>query len=459
MGTVRLILRTDKPSADGTNPIELIYQLNGKRKYFRTKERIRAGNWDGNDQRAIYLDKKEARRKMPGVDYDLLPSSKEAEELNNRLTSLRNEISGIEKAYEINGVAYSVDMVVDKIRDRKKPTTKKDAPTNQVFDFIDQYIAANAATIEPGSLSVYKSLKNHLSNYQAEQKKSRKDQTGPEAIKYIPVTFETIDYAFFKSFQNYLLGLRTKILPNGMSNITVAKQLSTLKTFLNYARRHGINVSDKYKDFEIRKEKLEVIALTNEEFETLFNLDLSNNKSLAQVRDVFCFSCATGFRYSDLAQLKREHIKSDAIRLTVKKTKQLLCVPLNSYSQTILNRYSEKLRPLPIISNQKMNDYLKALCKLAEINEPVQIVRFRGNKKEETTYLKHQLISCHTGRKTFCTLSLEKGMSAEEVMQISGHSDYQSFRRYVHVTEKRTKFVMSKAWGHITSSVLESRGN
>jgi len=55
----------------------------------------------------------------------------------------------------------------------------------------------------------------------------------------------------------------------------------------------------------------------------------------------------------------------------------------------------------------------------------------------------------HTGRKTFATLSLEKGMSAEEVMKIGGWKSYASFARYVNITEKRTKVVMSKAWGVI----------
>ena len=94
-----------------------------------------------------------------------------------------------------------------------------------------------------------------------------------------------------------------------LNNTTIAKQLSTVKTFLNYAKKQGVIVSDKYKDFKIKRDELEVIALTNEEFETLFYYNLSKNRKLAQVRDIFCFACATGLRYSDLEQLKRTHIK------------------------------------------------------------------------------------------------------------------------------------------------------
>jgi hypothetical protein len=65
---------------------------------------------------------------------------------------------------------------------------------------------------------------------------------------------------------------------------------------LNYARKHRIIISDKYKEFEIKKEQLEVLTLTNEEFETLFAFDLTGNKSLAQSKGRILFSCATGLR-------------------------------------------------------------------------------------------------------------------------------------------------------------------
>jgi integrase len=269
-----------------------------------------------------------------------------------------------------------------------------------------------------------------------------------EKAKRKKVSFEKIDYSFFQSFQNYLIGC-TKVVDGNevplMNNITIAKQLSTIKTFLNYAKKQGVHVPDRYKDFKIKKESLEVIALTNDEFETLYYLDIKNKK-LAQVRDVFCFSCATGLRYSDLRKLNRDNIKNDEIKITVLKTAEPLTIPLTNFAKSILSKYNGRYAPLPVISNQKMNEYLKELCKLAEINDPVEIVRYRGAVRESQTYPKYELVSAHTGRKTFATLCLEKGMSAEEVMSITGHRDYKSFQRYVKVTEQRKKTVMLKAW-------------
>lgn len=447
MSTTHFVLRLDKANKNGFFPIDLIYQINGRRKYYRTNEKLPQGNWNQKQAEAVYLEKREAKKletskKIATVDYDLRPSAKEVVNINHNLSSFKKQISDIEKQFELQKVLYSVDSVVQILKESIKPTTKTTAPTNQVFDFIDKYIEDNKASREPGSLSVYKSLKNHLQGFQIKKKRI--------------VTFDSIDYSFFLEFQNYLINARSKRTPTGLGNVTIAKQLSTLKTFLNYARIHGIDVSNRYKDFKIKKEELEVIALTNTEFEMLYNFDLSDNKRLSQVRDVFCFSCVTSLRYSDLASLKRENIKDDEIRITVNKTKQLLTIPLNNYSQSILDKYVTMQRPLPVISNPKTSLYIKELCKLAGIDEPVQIVRFKGAKREETTYPKHELLSCHSARRTFASLSLERGMSAEETMRVGGWRTYSSFSRYVKVTEQRTKLVMRNAWGEIKIQKLKA---
>lgn len=433
MGTIRFVLRIDKPLKNGTSPIDLIYQVSGQRKYYRTDIKLFPQSWDAVLQKPLYLDKKQAKKLLPHIDYDLLPTFREIEDYEATLKDISVKIENVEKRYKLDKVPYSSQMIVNKLKEQTKGTTKKEAPANILFEFMQKYIDDHKSSREAGSLSVYKSVKNHLQNYCK--------ATGNK------VSFDTIDYKFFQSFQNYLIDTE------GLNNTTVVKQLSTVKTFLNYARKQDIEVSNKYKDFEIKRGKtLEVIALTNDEFETLYNFDLSKNKRLAQIRDVFCFACTTGLRYSDLNQLKTEHIKSGEIKLTVKKTGNLLTIPLNSYSKAILARYEGMLRPLPVISNQNMNYAVKDLCKLAGIDEQIEIVRFRGIKREAITYLKYELIGVHTGRKTFATLSLEKEMSAEVVMSIGGWKDYKSFKRYVNITEKRKKVAMVKAWGSIVET-------
>ncbi|HEV8505455.1 MAG TPA: site-specific integrase [Chitinophagaceae bacterium] len=452
MGTIRFALKPDKADKKGLVPVDLIYQLHGQRKFFRTDKKIVPANWNALNQEAIFLDKVAAKKtEAPVPDYAFFLKSKEVTDLNLSLGNLRKDIAKIEDRFEDDGIPYSSQMVIDRLKELKGTATKKELPSDVVLDFIEKYIRDHSATRVKGSLSVYKSLKAHLT---AMVKKYK-----------IAVTFQNIDHRFLQDFQNFLIEHR------GLANTTVAKQISTLKTFLNYARKEGHQVSDRHRDFKIKKETLEVIALTQDEFDSLMKLDLSENKKYDQVRDVFAFAAASGLRYSDLFQLKREHIYKDEIRITVKKTKEPLSVPLNAISYSILKKYSKGIKPLPVISNQKMNAYLKGwtekhtdgketshmgICEMARISTPTQIVRFRGAVREEHTYPKFELIGVHTARKTFVTLSLEKGMSAQEIMKITGHTDYKSFQRYEHITSERKKAVMVKAWGEIPKTKLKA---
>jgi integrase len=93
-----------------------------------------------------------------------------------------------------------------------------------------------------------------------------------------------------------------------------------------------------------------------------------------------------------------------------------------------------------------MNAYIKRVCEIAEINKPIEKVRYKGNNKIPKTYPKYELISVHVGRKTFATLSIAKGMNSEVTMSITGHKDYKSFSRYVRVAEREKQNAMSRSW-------------
>lgn len=443
MGTIRFEIRKDKCDKNGKAPIRLVYQLKQVKRYFNTGKSVLPYCWNVKEQRAVSLDKdakKKAREETPNIPDHLFLNSKEAEQLNHLLKGFTVKVTDIEEWYRLNEKTYGCEDVVNELKQRLQPKTKRDESSDLLYSFIDQYIQEHASIREERSLQVYRSLKRHLQDFQR--------HTGQK------ITFAKLDYSFFQSFQTFLVtgaGLTKNkkgelVRRTPLNNTTAAKQLSTIKTFLGYARKSGVEISEKYKDFKIKREQMEVIALTNDEFIKLFSFDLSANKKLAQVRDVFCFGCTTGLRYSDLAQLKREHIKQEEIKITITKTKQHLTIPLTPYSRVILERYADRARPLPVISNQKMNEYVKELCKLVGIDEQIEIVRFHGSKKVVSVYPKYDLIGSHTGRKTFATLSLEKGMSAEQVMAIGGWKDYKSFKRYVNVTDQLKKTVMLKAW-------------
>ncbi len=426
-GTVRFELREEKTQKSGKAPIGVIYSVKGQRKRLSTGQVIYPFNWDAKAQQGVYLQKKEIKSISPGLAVNAMLTDIEIKEINSNLDAVVLQIEKIEREYLKDGIAFSSQMVADQLKDKSPSAVKAEEANQFLFNFIDKYIDDHSATRVKGSLAVYRALKVHLEAFEKHNKRR--------------ITFGEIDFSFLQSFQNFLIEHRS------LANTTVAKQLSTLKTFLGYARKYDIKVNERYRDFQIKKQNLEVIALTENEFSALLKLDLSKNKKLRQVRDVFCFSCVTGFRYSDLKQLRREHIKKNEITLTVTKTKERLSVPLSKYSQDILNIYADCYLPLPVIAAANMNKYLKDLCKEAKIDELIEIVRYKGVERVATVFPKYELITVHTGRKTFVTLSLERGMSAEDVMACTGHSSYQSFKRYINVTEERKKKVISKAWG------------
>ena len=102
-----------------------------------------------------------------------------------------------------------------------------------------------------------------------------------------------------------------------------------------------------------------------------------------------------------------------------------------------------------MISNQKLNTYIKEIGELAGIDTPIEKVRMQGVKKVSRMFKKHQLLSIHVGRKSFITLSLEKGIAIQEVMSLSGHTTFKAFRRYVDVNDSPKKTVMADAWGKV----------
>lgn len=443
--TLRFWLRTDRINADGTAPIHLIYQIQGQRKYYAIPgTKLFPVNWSADEQQAIHVDKKVAKKIVPEIDYSQLLTSSEVDEVNAKLEQLKTDVKDVEKRFKLDKIPFSAKMVIDTLKDLKQPETKKELPGINIVDFIHRFIDDSTGTHKSGTLKVYYGLAAHLEEF--------------EKSRNIKVTFSNLDIPMIRNFHGFLSEVKYftsskgKTYERSMNNITAAKQISTLKTILNYARvLYKIEVNQDYRDFKSgRKDSdLEVITLTQDEFDAIYNLDLSENKKLDPVRDVFCFSCATGLRYSDLSQLRKVHIKKDCIRMTAAKTNQKLTIPLNPISYAILQKYAERHLPLPIISNQKTNDYIKEIGELAGIDSPVEKVRMQGIKKITKVYKKYELLSIHVGRKTFITLSLEKGAAIQEVMAFSGHASFKSVKRYVDVNENRKKTVMAATWGEL----------
>lgn len=459
--TIKLWLRSEKKLKNGTAPLYIIYQLSGERKYIATDIKIRPENWDNDLQQAIYIDKKTCKKVLPEVDFDIMPLQSEINKLNTVIVKIINNIRGIEENFLFNQQSYKLDDIINTYKelDNNKPKALKSDPKVYITDYITTYVNENTGLRKVRTLQSYATLAKHLMSFGEANKEK--------------VTFTNLTISMLKKFQKYLLDTE-------MNNTTIAKQFSILKAILKNANieNRNLKICQDYRDFTISRTDAdnEVIALEQHEFDAIINLDLSDYsksiqipkiikgkemlvrvgyKGLDKVRDLFIFSCTTSLRYSDIADLKRSHIRENTIYKKAIKTGQNLEIPLNAFSHFILEKYKGQINPLPVLSNQKANDYLKALGKLAGIDTPVEKTRTYGSERKSKTYRKYELMSMHLGRRTFATLSLEKGVASQDVMSLTGHKMYASFKRYVNITKAQKQKAMD-AWGKIEKAEAKS---
>ena len=217
---------------------------------------------------------------------------------------------------------------------------------------------------------------------------------------------------------------------------------------MRWADKKGYIENKEYIDFEPRlktvKDK-EVVYLTWEELMRVYNLSFPGNKKyLERVRDVFCFQCFTSLRYSDVAKLKREDIVDDVMKVVTEKTGDTIRIELNKYSRAILEKYTDDEKPLPVPSNQKMNEWVKEVCFLAGIDTPITSVYYKGADRIEEVHPKYELIGTHTGRRTFICNALTMGIPASTVMEWTGHSDYKAMKPYIKIADQEKAKAMKK---------------
>ncbi len=324
------------------------------------------------------------------------------EDLKKLITSAYNE----ERDISID----KVKAIVAKYFNKNEPDEKY----KSIFDLFDKFVNSQKVKVSAGTVEKYNVTKKHLENF--EKKMNYK------------ITLDSFDLSFYDLFTQYSINQLKH------SDNTLGKNLKVTKTFLNWATERGYNKKLDYQKFKAIDKDGDIIYLTEEELMKLFYLDLSEDKTLDKARDIFLMSCFTGQRFSDVYQLKQEDVKDGIWHLHVVKTHEPNLIPFNDYAYEILRKYSDKNEPFPKMTNQRLNGYIKEIGEKAEINEQVTLYNYSGGKRQLDTQAKYKFMSSHCGRRTFCTLSLQKGMRPEIVMKISGHKDYKTFKRYVKLT-------------------------
>lgn len=236
-----------------------------------------------------------------------------------------------------------------------------------------------------------------------------------------------------------------------LRNSTIGKQIGFLKWFLRWSHKKSYHNNNAFQTFKpkLKNTQKKVIFLTWDELNKLRTYNIPATKQyLERVRDVFLFTCFTGLRYSDVFNLKSSDVKDNHIEITTVKTADSLIIELNNHSKAILDKYKdihfENNKVLPVITNQKMNDYLKELAELAEINEPVRETYYKGNQRIDEVTPKYALLGTHAGRRTFICNALSLGIPPQVVMKWTGHSDYKAMKPYIDIADDIKANAMSK---------------
>ena len=240
-------------------------------------------------------------------------------------------------------------------------------------------------------------------------------------------------------------GYRDYLIARGLSNPVVMKEWKTITWFLNWCDKRGLVTNHEWKDYKmsLKRIKHKIIYLEMDELKRLFHMDFPPNKQyLSDARDFFCFSCFTGLRYSDVANLEWSCVSDDCVRVDTIKDCDHVDIPLNKYSKAILDRHRSLERPFRKVSSQKLNEYIKEVCFLADITQPERITQYRGAERIEQSLPKYKLISTHTGRRTFICNALKMGISVTTVMLMTGHSDFKAMQPYISASANAQREAM-----------------
>jgi len=310
--------------------------------------------------------------------------------------------------------------------------------------FIDNYsikpLMSNGKLLGKGTAKTYKNAHKLLERFCKENYK---------------IYYNSIDNKFYEDFLDWLYG-------QDYSANYIGTQIKTFKTMMSasFDLRHHTNDEFKRKYFKKTSEPAYNIFLNQDELHKIFELNLSNvksitvNKSLVlsaekldTARDLFLISANTGLRVSDFNRLSTDNIliREDGdkyFQIITKKNGKPLSIPINTMVNRILDkRNGNPPNPMP---NQHINYALKEIGRIAEIDSPETKVITKGGKKCQKVYKKYELISNHTGRRSFCTNAYLSEMPAIDIMAISGHSSEKVFYNYIKVNDLQRAIKIGK---------------
>ncbi len=416
-GRINFYLKSQKVNKSGKIPIIAQVVVNYK-KYRKNIGSVKPRDWNKSSQRLKLNSQLDKEYK------DNLKTNQLIDEIESMAKDLFNKAlleKGLPTESEIKNLLFQ--------------SSKMDLHENNFFSVFDLFIKKSKAN---NTVKGYTTAKNFLDKFQTK-------------TNYV-IHWGSIDANFLDELENYMF------IENFYENGYHAKILAVLGTFLRWAKKRGNYDGDFYEEFDSKEPEKEVIFLSMDELLTLYNHDF-NNEKLNHVKDVYCFSCFTGLRYSDISSLKHEHIKEDHLLKYHEKPNIFTKVLLNPFALDVLKKYKNNTSPLPVISNQNTNENIKECCKkIAKdqeegegFNQKIIIRKESGSEKTEKIIPKHKAITFHTARKTFITNSIMLGISIEALKEMGAPKKDKDLKRYIKITETFKKEQMDNTWGKLAN--------
>jgi integrase len=425
--------------------IYLVLRWGGNVYRYTTKYNVFPAKWDSNKQ-AFKLDREKKNPK------ELL----QAEQIEaNRLIAEKNVyLAKMKKAvldeYE-RATATQVLITKEYFKNfLDRWTNRKVDEKPNFWKFVNSYIDNSINRIDPKTgrtiskrtIQEYNTTKGLLQEFEKEN---------GDALE-----FETLSLATLIDFRDYLTTVKTYTVKDKITEQpkeahyslnNIAKHIDNLRQFLRAAAASKIifdtDVIDN-KKFTNAREIAYNVYLNETELAAIANLDLSTSARLDRARDLFLIGCYTGLRVSDYNNIKPHHIKGEFIDLYQTKTGGRVVIPIHHTVKALLKKYNGATPPK--ISEQKLNEYIKEVCKKAGIVEHTEKQRTKGGSKEATVLEKWQMVSSHTARRSFATNMTKQGLPIQTVMSLTGHTKPATFLKYVKLTATEHAEIVREHW-------------
>ncbi|TRW99914.1 site-specific integrase [Flavobacterium gawalongense] len=385
--TLHIYAKTTKANAAGQLPIYIRLTVDGQRFEFSSKKFIEKSKWSPE------------LSKMKG-------SSEEARTLNNYLDLMKSKVFDI----QMELIHKNEELSLENFKSRILGTHQRERMIIPIYqnhnDKIEELIGNGYAY---GTLERFKISLKHLQEF-IQWKYSVSD-----------ISINKIDYAFVTEFEFYLRSVKK------CNNNTAVKYVRNFRKIIKICLDNDWLDKNPCSRYEGKMKEVERDFLTEEELNRIYNKRFSTER-LTLVKDIFIFSCYTGLAYVDVKGLKIGHIAIgiDGEKWIFKnrqKTDTKSKIPVLPIAQEIILKYANHPKCLnedsilPILTNQKMNAYLKEVGDLCDISKE---------------------ITFHMARHTFATsVTLTNGVPIETVSKMLGHKNIQTTQHYAKVLDKK----------------------